>query len=247
MPQGGVTGIITLQYVGGNMAKIRKTDIYLRYAIPTLVTVQIDTREKYPLLFPDIVKIANPERSYLMLPIQVVTQHIKLDSGDYRLKEYPTDCIIERKASQLEIFKMPKLPENRKKRYMQKILHGRNRIELVEVWQQEKISEHETKSLVAIEKAAQEVIEVATDLMAMILKDTSIPPTDDYTNISRVLELGLITKEVGAILKEANGLRNRLIHVYNDVDIDILLESIKRVLPGISEFLNVVEKWLSRN
>ncbi len=142
---------------------------------------------------------------------------------------------------------MPKLPENRKKRYMQKILHGRNRIELVEVWQQEKISEHETKSLLAIEKAAQEVIEVATDLMAMMLKDTSIPPTDDYTNIARILELGLITKEVGAILKEANGLRNRLIHVYNDVDIDILLESIKRVLPGITEFLNVVEKWLSRN
>ncbi len=142
---------------------------------------------------------------------------------------------------------MPKLPENRKKRYMRKILHGRNRIELVEVWQQEKISEHETKSLLAIEKAAQEVIEVATDLMAMMLKDTSIPPTDDYTNIARILELGLITKEVGAILKEANGLRNRLIHVYNDVDIDILLESIKRVLPGITEFLNVVEKWLSRN
>lgn len=140
---------------------------------------------------------------------------------------------------------MPTLPENRKKRYMQKILHGRNRIELVEVWQQEKISEHETKSLLAIEKAAQEVIEVATDLMAMILKDTSIPPTDDYTNISRILELGLITKEVGAILKEANGLRYRLIHVYNDVDIDILLESIKRVLPGLTEFLNVVEKWLS--
>jgi len=141
---------------------------------------------------------------------------------------------------------MPILPENRKKRYLQKILHGRNRIELVEVWQQEKISEHETKSLLAIEKAAQEVIEVATDLMAMILKDTSIPPTDDYTNISRILELGLITKEVGAILKEANGLRNRLIHVYNDVDIDILLESIKRVLPGITEFLDVVEKWLSK-
>ena len=140
---------------------------------------------------------------------------------------------------------MPKLSESRKKRYLQKIHHGRNRIELVEVWQQEKISEHETKSLLAIEKAAQETIEVTTDLMAMILKDTSIPPTDDYTNISRVLELGLITKEVGAILKEANGLRNRLIHVYNDVDIDILLESIKRVLPGITEFLDVVEKWLS--
>ncbi|MDF1540214.1 MAG: DUF86 domain-containing protein [Candidatus Thorarchaeota archaeon] len=140
---------------------------------------------------------------------------------------------------------MPTLHENRKKRYMQKILHGRSRIELVEVWQQEKISEHDTKSLLAIEKAAQEAIEVSTDLLAMLLKDTSIPPTDDYTNIAKVLELGLITKEIGAILREANGLRNRLIHVYNDVDIEVLLESIKRVLPGITEFLDVVEKWLN--
>lgn len=140
---------------------------------------------------------------------------------------------------------MPKLSERRKKRYLQKIHHGRNRIELVEVWQQEKISEHETKSLLAIEKAAQEAIEVATDLMAMILKDSSIPPTDDYTNVARVLELGLITKEIGETMREANGLRNRLIHVYNDIDIDVLLQSIKRVLPGITEFLDVVEKWLS--
>jgi len=79
----------------------------------------------------------------------------------------------------------------------------------------------------------------------MLLKDTSIPPTDDYTNIAKVLELGLITKEIGAILREANGLRNRLIHVYNDVDIEVLLESIKRVLPGITKFLDVVEKWLN--
>ena len=140
---------------------------------------------------------------------------------------------------------MPKLSESRKKRYLQKIHHGRNRIKLVEVWQQEKISEHETKSLLAIEKAAQEAIEVATDLMAMILKDSSIPPTDDYTNVARVLELGLITKEIGETMREANGLRNRLIHVYNDIDIDVLLQSIKRVLPGITEFLDVVDKWLS--
>jgi len=57
------------------------------------------------MLFPDMIKIANPEQSYLFLPIQVVSQRIGLDCGDYRLKEYPTDCIIERKAAQLEIYK----------------------------------------------------------------------------------------------------------------------------------------------
>ena len=144
----------------------------------------------------------------------------------------------------MEEFNIPELPEKRKKRYMQKMYHGRKRIELVEEWQEEKVSEYETKSLLAIEKAAQEAIEVATDLIAMMLKDTAIPPTDDYTNISRILELGLVNKDIGAIMKEANGLRNRLIHVYNDIDIEVLMQSINRVLPGISDFLDVVEKWL---
>jgi uncharacterized protein YutE (UPF0331/DUF86 family) len=128
---------------------------------------------------------------------------------------------------------------------MQKLHHGRQRIELVEEWQKEKMSEHETKNLLAIEKAAQEVIEAATDLIAMILKDKSIPPTDDYTNIDRILELKFITKEIGRIMREANGLRNRLIHVYNDVDVGVLLQSIKRVLPGVATFFDEVEKWLS--
>lgn len=140
---------------------------------------------------------------------------------------------------------MPKLPEPRKKRYMQKIHHGRHRIALVEEWQKEGTSEYEIKSLLAIEKAAQESIEVATDLMAMILKDISIPPTDDYTNISRVLEQDIIAEKTGRILREANGLRNRLIHVYNDIEQEVLLQSIRRVMPGISEFLDVVEKWLN--
>jgi uncharacterized protein YutE (UPF0331/DUF86 family) len=140
---------------------------------------------------------------------------------------------------------MPILPESRRKRYMQKLHHGRQRIELVEEWQKEKMSEHETKNLLAIEKAAQEVIEAATDLIAMILKDKSIPPTDDYTNIDRILELKFITKEIGRIMREANGLRNRLIHVYNDVDVGVLLQSIKRVLPGVATFFDEVEKWLS--
>ncbi len=140
---------------------------------------------------------------------------------------------------------MPKLPEPRKKRYMRKIHHGRHRITLVKEWQKEGTSEYEIKSLLAIEKAAQESIEVATDLMAMILKDISIPPTDDYTNISRVLEQDIIAEKTGRILREANGLRNRLIHVYNDIEQKVLLQSIRRVMPGISEFLDVVEKWLN--
>ena len=85
--------------------KPRKSDVHWRYKIPMEITVQIDTREQYPLLFPAIIQIGHPELTYKMIPIAVKQERVKLDCGDYRLKEYPEDCIIERKASQLEIYK----------------------------------------------------------------------------------------------------------------------------------------------
>jgi len=84
---------------------IRKCDIHYRYEIPTLITVQIDTREQIPMLFPSMIQIGHPEMTHKMLPVEVVVQRVKLDFGDYRLAEYPDLCVIERKASQLEIYK----------------------------------------------------------------------------------------------------------------------------------------------
>ncbi len=85
--------------------KPRKIDIHWRYHIPAEITIQEDTREQFPLLFPEIIQIGHPELTYKKIPIAVKHERIKLDCGDYRLKEYPRDCIVERKASQLEIWK----------------------------------------------------------------------------------------------------------------------------------------------
>jgi ERCC4-type nuclease len=84
---------------------VKKTDVYYRYNIPTLVTVQVDSREKYPMLFPATIKITHPELTHKALPIQVKVEKVTLQSGDYRLKEFPHKCVIERKASQLELYK----------------------------------------------------------------------------------------------------------------------------------------------
>jgi len=84
---------------------VRKTDKHYRYKIPNAVTVQIDTREQFPLLFPELIHIADPELSRGTMMVAVETEKIKLDCGDYRLKEYPREAVVERKASQLELFK----------------------------------------------------------------------------------------------------------------------------------------------
>ncbi|KKN01649.1 hypothetical protein LCGC14_1125520, partial [marine sediment metagenome] len=66
---------------------------------------EIDTREKCPIKFPTHIKVVHPERRMQRITIGVKTRRIHLDCGDYRLAEYPTDCVIERKGGQREIAK----------------------------------------------------------------------------------------------------------------------------------------------
>jgi hypothetical protein len=83
----------------------RKTEKYHRYKIPNVVTVQVDTREKFPILFPDMVRIADPELLCGGLPVGVGVEKVALPFGDYRLAEFPDCAVIERKASRMEITK----------------------------------------------------------------------------------------------------------------------------------------------
>jgi hypothetical protein len=76
-----------------------------RYEIPPILTIQIDTREKVPVLFPSTIRVQHPEREGMFITLEVKTQRVKLGYGDYRLKKFPNCCVVERKASQLELFK----------------------------------------------------------------------------------------------------------------------------------------------
>ena len=62
------------------------------------------------------------------------------------------------------------------------------------------------------------------------MKDMKILPQDDYTNIENLSGKLDINEDV---LKQANGLRNRLIHRYNKTDDRIAFNSIKEILDDI--------------
>jgi hypothetical protein len=57
------------------------------------------------MLFPATIHIGHPELEFKTLPIAVRTEVTRLAFGDYRLKEYPSCAVFERKATQLELFK----------------------------------------------------------------------------------------------------------------------------------------------
>jgi uncharacterized protein YutE (UPF0331/DUF86 family) len=134
------------------------------------------------------------------------------------------------------------MDEDRFKRYWDKINLISKRSAEIKEWTaispREFITDEKTK--LATYKAFQEITEACMDIVAMMCKDSKIPPRDDYTNIE-LLRNNFKNMEP---LIEANGLRNRLVHRYNTTDDILAFESIKVILPGITKFIAGVKKWI---
>ena len=90
-------------------------------------------------------------------------------------------------------------------------------------------------------------IEAIMDIIAMFLKDIGEKVEDDYTNIENLYEKKIITRELRDKLKKCNGMRNYLVHRYNKVDEELVLESIDKVKEALFSFIKIVERFLHEN
>lgn len=135
------------------------------------------------------------------------------------------------------------MDELRRKRYVEKVKHVEKRLSDFEVWKSDFFEE---KTKLACYKAMQEIIEGCLDIVSMMLKDEKELPKDDYTNINMMERRGIIDSTLADVLRELNGLRNRIVHEYNGLDDEIALTSMEELIPKIKEFLTVVKEWLKK-
>jgi len=103
------------------------------------------------------------------------------------------------------------------------------------------------KTRLAVYKAFQELVEASFDITAMACKDLKIIPKDDYTNIDILFEKKIIDSNLKNALYESNGLRNRLVRRYNQLNDAMAFNSILEHLQAISYFRETIEKWLKSN
>ena len=90
----------------------------------------------------------------------------------------------------------------------------------------------------------QTSIESVIDLIAMSVKDSGIPIKDDNQNITEFVKISKINPESGEKLKKANGMRNIIVHRYNQFEEDIILNSIREVKILLLEFIERIEVFL---
>lgn len=91
----------------------------------------------------------------------------------------------------------------------------------------------------------QTAIESVIDLVAMLVKDLGIQVKDDETNIIEIIEKKNLNPELGKKLRKANGLRNILVHRYNNVDDQIILDSVEEIKELLYQWIDIVEEIIN--
>jgi len=64
---------------------------------------------------------------------------------------------------------------------------------------------------------------------AMKLRDMGLKVDDDATNIEKIESQGIITQGEADFLKEINGVRNFIVHRYNQVNMNIVNEALSKI------------------
>ncbi|MFH1315936.1 MAG: DUF86 domain-containing protein [Candidatus Woesearchaeota archaeon] len=105
---------------------------------------------------------------------------------------------------------------------------------------------NDNKTKAACERYFERVVEAVIDLAFLTIKDNKYKiPEEDKQAFDTLVEMNVISKDLGERLKEAKGMRNILAHEYGKVDDELIFESItKEIKNDVNEFLNSVKELL---
>lgn len=97
-----------------------------------------------------------------------------------------------------------------------------------------------------IERALQQLVDLAVKVNAhVVVAEGRVPPDDYFATFSSAAKVGLIEADLAARLAPSTGLRNRLVHEYDDIDLDIVAGSVAEAVEGFSAYVNQVAEFLT--
>lgn len=88
-------------------------------------------------------------------------------------------------------------------------------------------------------------IDAAMVVIAMLCKDLGITVRDDYSNIDDLESLNIFQKDLLKNLRRLNGLRNVLVHRYNKIEEERIIQEKKNFVDNLKKFVKDVEKVIN--
>ncbi|MCK8828589.1 DUF86 domain-containing protein [Natroniella acetigena] len=97
----------------------------------------------------------------------------------------------------------------------------------------------------ALERLVQLVIDLALDINNIIIKqEGEYPASDYYSSFIKLIEIGVLEESFAYDIAPSTGLRNRLVHEYEEVDDKIVYQSLDKVSDYYVRYLKEVNNYL---
>lgn len=97
----------------------------------------------------------------------------------------------------------------------------------------------------AVERLLQETIDAAVDVNNHLLKSIGQPPSEDYFgSFVQLGRAGIIDLDLANSLAPAAGLRNRIVHEYEELNDAVVLEAAKLARRQFSMYIAAIENHL---
>jgi uncharacterized protein YutE (UPF0331/DUF86 family) len=96
------------------------------------------------------------------------------------------------------------------------------------------------------ERLLQETVEAAVDINLHIARSEGAPASPDYYgSFLEAGRRGIIPPALAERLAPATGLRNRIVHEYDAIDDEIVLDAVSDAVRDFGEFVADLEAWLA--
>ncbi|PIS13614.1 MAG: hypothetical protein COT67_00660 [Candidatus Tagabacteria bacterium CG09_land_8_20_14_0_10_41_14] len=96
------------------------------------------------------------------------------------------------------------------------------------------------------ERSFQLAVDSAVDINVLfILEKGKQPPENNFQSFVVMAELGILEDSFSKEIAPSTGLRNRLVHEYEKVDLDVFYRSLKKFVPFYFEYIKKIEDYLS--
>ena len=88
-------------------------------------------------------------------------------------------------------------------------------------------------------------VEAMNDVISMLCKDLGLQIEDDYSNIDELENLNIFPDEFLNEIRRLNGLRNVLVHRYNKIEEDLIVNEKDHFVEVLKKFIKIVEKLIN--
>jgi uncharacterized protein YutE (UPF0331/DUF86 family) len=98
----------------------------------------------------------------------------------------------------------------------------------------------------AVEKLVELIVEIASDINRAIIEaeQSQQPATSYFSTFTQLGELKILSKGLSDRLASTTGLRNRLVHHYEDIEHKIVYHSAGKMLKDYHQYFQLIEKYL---